>query len=107
MEKPYNLVFDDVILKQLKKAGKNQKVQEILKKMFDKLELAGPSVGELLDSQLFIYEIKNMHPPIRLYFKHEKSSNEIKVFEFEMKTSIEKQQGTIKRVRFKASSLES
>jgi len=107
MNKSFELIFDDIILKQLKKAGKNQKVREILKKMFDKLELAGSSVGELLDSQLFIYEIKNMHPPIRLYFKHDRNTNEIKVFEFEMKTSKEKQQKTIQRIKFKVKNLES
>jgi len=107
MDKPYELVFDNVILKQLKKAGKSQKIREILKKMLDKIELAGPSIGELLDSQLFIYELKNMHPPIRLYFKHDRKTNRIMVFEFEMKTSKEKQQKTIQKIRVKAATLES
>ena len=87
MEKPYNLVFDDVMIKQLKKAAKNQHIKEILTKILDKLELSGPKAGDLLDSQLFIYEIKVKHPPIRLYFKHDKQTDEIYVFEFEMKTS--------------------
>ena len=97
METQYTLVFDDVMVKQLKKAGKNQHIKEILTKMLDKLELAGPDAGELLDSQLFIYEVKLKHPPIRLYFKHNKPTNEIYVFEFEMKTSPEKQKATICR----------
>ena len=62
MEKPYNLVFDDVMTKQLKKAAKNQHIKEILTKILDKLELSGPKAGDLLDSQLFIYEIKVKHP---------------------------------------------
>jgi len=103
MNLTYTLVFDEVILKQLKKAGRNKKTKDILAKMFDKIELAGPSIGELVDYQLFIYEMKNKHPPIRLYFKHNKSTNEIYLFEFEMKTSEQKQQKTIQRVRFKAS----
>ncbi|MBU1198903.1 MAG: hypothetical protein KKF46_05730 [Nanoarchaeota archaeon] len=107
MNKSFELIFDDVILKQLKKAGKNQKVREILKKMFNKLELAGPSVGDLLDSQLFIYEIKNTHPPIRLYFRHDRITNDIKVFEFEMKTSKERQQKTIQKIKFKVKNSES
>ena len=76
----YTLVFDDVMVKQLKKAAKNQHIKEILTKMLDKLELSGPDAGELLDSQLS---------------------------EFEMKTSPEKQEATIKKLKQKASSLKS
>ena len=101
MDKNYNLVFDDVIIKQLKKAAKNQHIKEILTKMLDKLEFSGPDAGELLDSQLSLYEVKIKHPPIRLYFKHNKSTNEIYVFEFEMKTSPEKQKATIIRIKKK------
>ena len=46
----YTLVFDDVMIKQLKKVAKNNHIKEILIKMLDKLELSGPSTGELLDS---------------------------------------------------------
>ena len=95
----YQLVFDQVILKQLKKAGKNNQLREMLSKMFDKIELVGPMAGELIDSKLFIYEIKSKHPPIRIYFKHNKLTNEIYVFEFEMKTSQKKQKKTIDRIR--------
>ena len=97
MEKKYTLVFDDVIIKQLKKAAKNQHIKNILTKMLDKLEYSGSDAGYLLDSQLFIYEIKNKHPPIRLYFKHNRQTDEIYVFEFEMKISQERQQSTIKK----------
>ena len=55
----YTLVFDEEIIKQLKKVDGN--IKNILSKMFDKLELGGPIVGKLLDSKLFIYEIKNKH----------------------------------------------
>ena len=82
-------------------------IKEILTKMLDKLELSGPDAGELLDSQLFIYEIKLKHPPIRMYFKYNKPTNEIYIFEFEMKTSPEKQKGTIKKLKQKASGLKS
>ena len=107
METNYTLVFDDVMVKQLKKAAKNQHIKEILTKMLDKLEFSGPDAGELLDSQLSLYEVKIKHPPIRLYYKHNKLSNEIYVFEFEMKTSPEKQKATIKKLKQKASSLKS
>jgi len=91
MDSKYSLAFDDVMIKQLKKAGRNKHIEEILTKMLDKLEIAGSNAGDLIDSHLFIYEIKNKHPPIRLYFKHHQPTNEIYVFEFEMKTSAEKQ----------------
>ena len=107
MEKRYTLVFDKVMIKQLKKAAKNQHIKDILTKMLDKLENLGPDAGDLLDSQLFIYEIKTKHPPIRLYFKHNKQTYEIYVFEFEMKTSPETQQITIEKVKRKARSLKS
>lgn len=107
MEKHHTIVFDDVIIKQLKKAAKNQHIKEILAKMLDKLENSGADAGELLDSQLFIYEIKIKHPPIRLYFKHNKQNDEIYVFEFEMKTSHGKQQATIEKVKQKARGLKS
>lgn len=67
--------------------------------MFDKLEIVGPYAGELLDSKLFLYEVKNKHPPLRLYFKHKKETDEIYVFEFEMKTSREKQQNSINKIK--------
>ena len=101
METHFTLVFDDVMIKQLKKAAKNQHIKEILTKMLDKLELSGPNAGELLDSQLFLYEVKIKHPPIRLYFKHNRATNEIYVFEFEMKTSPEKQKATIIKLKKK------
>ncbi len=101
----YPLVFDDVMIKQLQKAAKNQEHKEILKTMLDEIEEKGPEAGKLIDSHLFIYEIKNKHPPIRLYFKHHLQTNEIYVFEYEMKTSEEKQQRTIEKLRVKARSL--
>mgnify|MGYP001562024637 CR=1 FL=1 len=99
MIKKYTLVFDKVIIKQLKKAAKNNQVKEILIKMLDSIEENGPDAGELLDSQLFIYEVKNMRPPIRLYYQYNKVSNEVKVFEYEMKTSSEKQANTIEKIK--------
>ncbi len=101
----YTLVFDEVIRDQLRKAGRDAQVRKILSKFFDNLEENGPNAGKLIDSHLFIYEMKNKHPPIRLYFKQVKETNEIYVFEYEMKTSEEKQQRTITKVKFKAMGL--
>lgn len=99
MEKKYTLVFDDVILKQLQKEATNNHIKEILTKMLDKIELLGPYAGELLDSKLFLYEVKNKHPPLRLYYKHKRDTDELYVFEFEMKTSSQKQKKTISRLK--------
>lgn len=99
----YTLVFDNVMIKQLKKAAKNNQVKQILTKMLDKIEEAGHAAGKLLDSRLFIYETKSIHPPIRLYFKHNIATNEIYVFEYEMKTSEKEQQKTIDKIRKKVS----
>ena len=100
-ESRFHLVFDDVMVKQLRKAAKNNQIKQILTKMLDKLEEFGPDAGKLIDSKLFIYEMKSMHPPIRLYFKHNLSTDETYVFEFEMKTSKTEQQKTIDKIREK------
>ncbi len=99
---PFKLVFDKVILKQLQKAAKNQQVKEILTKMLDRIEEKGPDAGELLDSKIWIYEVKSKKPPIRLYFKHDIGSGDIYVFEYEMKSSQGQQSKTIDRLRKKS-----
>lgn len=99
MEKNFTLIFDEVILKQLKHSAKNKTVENILQRIFDTLEEKGSAVGKLLDSQLFIYEIKVKRPPIRLYFKPSLDNNEIYIFEYEMKTSLEKQEKTLFKLR--------
>ncbi|MBI4139893.1 hypothetical protein HY483_02945 [Candidatus Woesearchaeota archaeon] len=103
MTEDFVLVFDDVVLKQLKKVERNNHLKLMLSKMLDKLELFGPLAGELLDSKLFLYELKNKHPPLRLYYKHNRVTNEIYVLKFEMKTSPEKQERTIYKWKYKFS----
>lgn len=97
----YTIVFDDIILKQLEKAGKNKQIRNILSNMFNKIEEFGPRAGKLIDSRLKIYEIKLKHPPIRLYYKYNIATNEIYLFEYEMKTSEKKQQQTIEKIKKK------
>lgn len=97
--KNFKLVFDEVMLKQLKKAGRNNALKKLLSKILDKIEETGPRAGKLLDSQLYIYEIKLKHPPLRLYYKHNLSTNEIYIFQYEMKTSEKKQNKTIDKSR--------
>jgi hypothetical protein len=105
MDKKFVLVFDEVMLAQLKKLGEDGQLRELLSKMFDKMELLGPRAGELIDSHLFLYEIKLKHPPLRLYYKHVRETNELYVFEYEMKTSAQKQQKTIQKLQQKAEQL--
>tara|TARA_Y100000034_G_C6692669_1_gene305061 strand:- start:251 stop:562 length:312 start_codon:yes stop_codon:yes gene_type:complete len=97
----YKLIFDDIILKQLKQAGKNKQIKDILSNILDKIEELGPDAGKLIDSHLFIYEIKIKNPPIRLYYKPNKITNEIYIFQYEMKTSEKKQQKTIEKIKKK------
>ena len=101
MKRVYILSFDEVMLNQLKDLGKDVNIRSFISKMLDKIEEHGPRAGKLLDSQLHLYELKIKHPPIRIYFKPVKDSNEIYVFEYQMKTSEEKQQNIIRKIRFK------
>ena len=101
----YQIIFDEIILNQLKKLGEKEKIRTILSKMFDKIEMLGPRAGKLVDSQLFIYEIKSKSPPIRLYFNHKRDSNNIYVFEYELKTSSDKQNKTVNKLRDKSQRL--
>ncbi len=97
----FEIIFDKVILTQLKKLGKNQEIKKRLSKMLDRIEDFGPRAGKLLDPKLNIYEIKSKRPPIRLYFRHVKKSGQIYVFEYELKTSTTKQRATIKKIKEK------
>jgi len=103
----YTLVFDKVILNQLKKLGKEAHLRKIISKILDKIEILGPRAGKLLDTKLQIYEIKMKHPPIRAYYKILESKKEAYIFEYEMKTSLQKQKKTIKKIKYKILELES
>ncbi len=98
----FKVIFDEVMLDQLKKLGKNQELKNRISKMLDKIEELGPRAGKLLDARLSIYEVKSKRPPIRLYFKHVRNTNQIYVFEYEMKTSAARQQATIQKLKEKS-----
>ena len=102
MEKHYELIFDDVMIKQLKQAAKNQNIKKIITNWLNEIESNGPLAGKLLDQKLHLYEMKGSNPPLRLYYKHNAITNEIYVFEFEMKTNPKKQQETIGKLRHKS-----
>ena len=97
----YNLVFDEVILKQLKKLERDIRTKQIISKILDKIEELGPDAGNLIDSRLKIYEVKRKHPPIRLYYKIIEEKKEAYIFEYEMKTSHKKQQNIINKIKGK------
>ncbi len=100
----YQLIFDKVILKQLKKLRHNQHLVNILSGILNKIEDQGPTVGKCIDSQLHLYEIKCKHPPIRLYYRYDFLTNELKIFEFEMKKGEEHQEKTITLIKNKLKS---
>jgi mRNA-degrading endonuclease RelE of RelBE toxin-antitoxin system len=97
--KNFKLVFDEGMIKQLRKASNNNAIKKLLSKILNKIEELGPRAGKLIDAQLHIYEIKVKSPPIRLYYKYNLQTNEIYVFEYEMKTSEGKQNKTIEKIR--------
>lgn len=95
----YTLVFDPVMVRQLRKLESNKAVKYLVLKLLEHLRTSGPQAGELLDSRLFLYELKCKRPPLRIYFKPQKTSDEIYVFFFEMKTNPKKQKRTINELR--------
>ncbi len=101
MQKRFTLVFDEVMRDQFRKLGETDSLRALLTKMFDRMEELGPRAGKLIDSQLFLYEMKAKSPPLRLYYRHVKETDELWVFEYEMKTSEKKQKNTIGRLRSK------
>ena len=105
--KNYELVFDDVMLNQFSKLKNDAHTREIVSKIFDKIEESGPQAGKLIDSKLHLYEVKRMHPPIRLYYKIVEEKKEAWVYEYESKTSQEKQQSTIDKIKKKIMELKS
>ena len=104
MEKGFVLIFDEVMLSQLKILGANEQTRKVLSRLLDKMEELGPRAGELIDSHLFLYEMKIKRPPIRLYYWHIKETDELYVFEYELKTSEKKQRKTIQKLRKKVES---
>ena len=99
MDVKYKVVFDKVVKEKFEKAIMGAEYREILKVWFDELESKGQNAGKLLDNHVWLYEMKNKHPPLRLYFYHQKAENKIIIFEIEMKTTEKKQKETINKLR--------
>lgn len=94
----YTLLFREEIKDQLNCLHDKQ-LMVLLNKMFDKMEILGPNAGSLIDSRRSLYEMKMKKLPLRLYYQVLDSERKILVFEFEMKTSSEKQQKTINKIK--------
>ena len=101
MEPRYEVVFDEVVKVKLQKVITKGNHRGIIKDWLDLLEDKGPVAGKLLDNHVWLYELKNKHPPLRLYFYHQKSTDKIIIFELEMKTNEKKQKETIGKLRHK------
>jgi hypothetical protein len=99
MNRQFNVVFDDYVKKKFEKIITKGSYREIIKNWLDSLEETGPAAGKLLDNHVWLYELKNKHPPLRLYFYYQKSTKKVIIFEVEMKTSPLKQQKTIEKIR--------
>lgn len=87
MDKKFNLVFDKVILKKLKKTDNS--IRNHISKLFDKLEIVGALAGNLLDAKVNLYELKQLKHAIRIYFLIK--GEDIFVLDFELKKSSKKQ----------------
>jgi len=100
-DKSYKVIFDEIILRQLKKAGKNRQLRSFLSKIFNKIENLGPDAGKIIDPKFFLYEVEMKSPPLRLYYRIDFQRREAYVFEYEMKTSPAKQKGALRRIKDK------
>ncbi len=101
MRGEFVVVFDKIVKNKLIKAIKKEQYKNILKKWLDELEISGPNAGKLLDNHVWLYEMKNKHPPLRLYYYYQKTAKKIIIFDFQMKTSKDKQKKTIDKLRKK------
>lgn len=93
----YELVFDRVIVKRLKKLSNHQKSRIAI--LFDKLEEFGPSCGKLIDSKCWLDEMKTKRPSFRLYYTCSVENEQIYVLEVEIKKSTESQKKSIEVVK--------
>lgn len=100
MEKRYVVVFDEVVKEKLEKAITINNYKEVIRAWLDQLEQKGTEAGKLLDNHVWLYEMKNKHPPLRLYFHYQKSTGKIIIFECEMKTNEKKQKETIGKLSY-------
>lgn len=103
MEKRYMVVFDEVVKEKLQRIIEQSSYRKIVKSWLDDLEDKGPNAGKLLDNHVWLYEMKNKHPPLRLYFHHQKFAEKVLIFEVEMKTSEKRQRKTIDKLRYRLS----
>ncbi len=103
MKEKYLVVFDEEVKNNLQKLIFESNNRNLIRRWLDELEKIGPAAGKLLDNHFWLYEMKNKHPPLRLYYYFQKTEHKIIIFEVEMKTNVKKQENTITKLRYKLS----
>jgi mRNA-degrading endonuclease RelE of RelBE toxin-antitoxin system len=98
MREKYQIIFDRVIAKQLRKISKNSSLKRVMAKIIGKIEIKGENAGKSLDLKYNLYEIKLKRPPLRLYYAVYPKERIIKILEFHMKTSEKKQEHIIIKI---------
>ncbi len=73
MKEKYLVVFDEEVKKNLQKLILESSSQDLIRRWLDELEKIGPAAGKLLDNHFWLYEMKNKHPPLRLYENSQKT----------------------------------
>ena len=97
--KKWHTIFSKEMIKQFRKLATKKDLKETLRSLLDELEEKGPQIGELLDSRVHLYELKQGNPSIRIYYRPRENSNKIDVFEYEIKKRPKQQKQTINRIR--------
>lgn len=76
-------------------ARSNGNLYNRIRKLSKKLEEAGVAAGQLLDTEVWLYELKSKRPPIRLYYTASKTGNPVFLIGYELKKDSQQQQKTI------------
>lgn len=97
----YKIIFDRVIVEQLRELARNRHLKQRINKLFDRLELKGPDAGKLIDFKLHIYDLKTKKPAIRIYYTYTSEKDEINVFEFHLKKGRGNQHRIISKIKNK------
>ena len=60
--------YDKKVVHELHKLRHHDDLAATYLHLLQKLEQLGPRAGKLLDEHLHVYEVREKHPPLRLYF---------------------------------------
>jgi mRNA-degrading endonuclease RelE of RelBE toxin-antitoxin system len=87
---PYSIHFDKRFLHVLHKLHKEAHVLHIYEHLLNKLSTHGPRAGKLLEEHTHLYEAKEKHPPLRLYYTYNKQADTITLLDFDTKNHQKK-----------------